>query len=170
MTSGGLRQKTILDLQGSPFVFSLLSSFIFISSFHGVFLTEARVPLKGRWFSRNFGCQDVAVPPQNTGVGFVFVVCCYLFFNIVLQTCFTPFAQDITFIKNVVFSLFSLCFYLSSSLSLHTENSIFFSFFSFLKKLKKINSRQKNKNKNKKCPGTRDQGCGALVPWTRVPI
>jgi hypothetical protein len=32
-------------------------------------LTEARFSPEGRWFSRNSGCQDVAVPPQNTGVG-----------------------------------------------------------------------------------------------------
>jgi hypothetical protein len=37
----------------------------------------------------------------------------------------------------------------------------FFSFF-----VKKKNSRQKNsKIKIKKCPGTRAQGCGALVSW-----
>jgi hypothetical protein len=29
---------------------------------------------------------------------------------------------------------------------------------------------KKIKIKIKKCPGTRAQGCGALVPWTRVPI
>ncbi len=35
-----------------------------IPSFHGIFLTEARFSPEGRWFSRNSGCQDVAVPPQ----------------------------------------------------------------------------------------------------------
>jgi hypothetical protein len=29
---------------------------------------------------------------------------------------------------------------------------------------------KKIKNEIKKCPGTRAQGSGALVPWTRVPI
>ena len=33
------------------------------------FLTDERFSPVGRWFSRNSGCQDVAVPPQNTGVG-----------------------------------------------------------------------------------------------------
>ena len=52
-----------------------LSSLIvlLLSSFHGVFLTEAWFSPEDRWFSRNSGCQDVAVPPQNTGVGFRFV-------------------------------------------------------------------------------------------------
>ncbi len=84
-TSGGLRRRAILDLQGSPFVYCFLSSFIFLSSFHGIFFTESRVSPEGRWFSRNFGWQDVTVPPQNTGVGFVllFVV---IFFYILLNT------------------------------------------------------------------------------------
>jgi hypothetical protein len=39
------------------------------SSFRGIFLTEAWFSPEGRWFSRNSGCQDLTVPPQNTGVG-----------------------------------------------------------------------------------------------------
>jgi hypothetical protein len=55
------------------------NSFFVPSSFHGIFLTEARFPPEGRWFSRNSGCQDVAVPPQNTGVG---VRCVSLLFSL----------------------------------------------------------------------------------------
>ena len=50
-------------------LFSLIV--LLLSSFYDIFLTEARFSPEGRWFSRNFGCQDVSVPPQNTGVGFV---------------------------------------------------------------------------------------------------
>jgi hypothetical protein len=35
-----------------------------LSSFHGIFLTEASFSLEGRRFSLNSGCQDVTVPPQ----------------------------------------------------------------------------------------------------------
>ena len=44
--------------------FCFLSIVLLLSSFHGVFLTEARFSPEGRWFSRNSGCQDVAVLPQ----------------------------------------------------------------------------------------------------------
>ena len=44
--------------------FCFLSIVLLLSSFHGVFLTEARFSHEGRWFSRNSGCQDVAVLPQ----------------------------------------------------------------------------------------------------------
>jgi hypothetical protein len=61
--SGGLRRRDILDLQGLPLP-CFLSSFFLLSSFHCVFLTEARFPPEARWFSRNSGCQDVTVLPQ----------------------------------------------------------------------------------------------------------
>ena len=57
-------------------MFSLIVLFV-LSSFHGIFLTEARFCPEGRRFSRNCGCQDVAVPPQIrvwARVLFVFVV------------------------------------------------------------------------------------------------
>ena len=44
--------------------FCFLSIVLLLSSFHGVFLTEARFSPEGRWVSRNSGCQDVAVLPQ----------------------------------------------------------------------------------------------------------
>ena len=76
--SGGLRRRAILDLQDSPFV---CCSFIvhLLSSFYGVFLTEARFSPAGRWFSRNSGCQDVAVHPQiRVVLGFVLFLLLFL--------------------------------------------------------------------------------------------
>ena len=64
--------------------FCFLSIVLLLSSFHGVFLTEARFSPEGRWFSRNSGCQDVAVLLKY-GCGVRFGFCCY--FSAELSQC-----------------------------------------------------------------------------------
>ena len=63
-------------------MFSLIV--LLLSSFYGIFLTEARFSPEGRWFSRNSGCQDVAVLLKY-GCGVRFGFCCY--FSAALSQC-----------------------------------------------------------------------------------
>ena len=71
-----MRRRAILDPRRLPLT-CFLSIVLLLSSFHGVFLTEARFSPEGRWFSRNSGCQDVAVHPQIRVVWGSFCFCCY---------------------------------------------------------------------------------------------
>ena len=74
-------------------LFSLIV--LLLSSFHGVFLTEARFSPEGRWFSHNSGCQDVTVHPQIRVVWGSFCVCCYFSAALFLLTIIGDFRSGI---------------------------------------------------------------------------
>ena len=71
---------TIWSLRREPktlpaFTIVSVLSIVVTSSFYGVFLAEERFSPEGRWFSRNSGCQDVAVLPQiRVWVSLLFVL------------------------------------------------------------------------------------------------
>ncbi len=64
-------------------LFSFISSFLFLSSFYGVF-PYRRVVFPCRWFSRNSGCQHVVVLLKY-GCRVRFGFCCY--FSAALSQC-----------------------------------------------------------------------------------
>ena len=87
--------------------FCFLSIVLLLSSFRGVFLTEARFSPEGRWFSRNSGCQDVAVLPQIWVWG-LFCFCCYSLLHCFLLRSLAIFGRAFSIVVLVHFCRYNL--------------------------------------------------------------
>ena len=87
--------------------FCFLSIVLLLSSFHGIFLTEARFSPEGRWFSRNSGCQDVAVLPQIWVWG-LFCFCCYSLLHCFLLRSLAIFGRAFSIVVLVHFCRYNL--------------------------------------------------------------